>query len=525
MMRPRLRIAATVAVLALSGSGCAWITEASVDSSGTEGNSGSGGGYYPFVPPAISADGRYIAFNSNASNLVAGDTNETQDVFVRDTVTGTTSRVNVSSSGAQADLSSDDATISGDGRYVAFSSNATNLVPGDTNDSQDVFVRDTTTGTTALVSPFGYACVISGDGRYVAFVSGAALVPDDTNDNYDVFLRDTVTGTTSRASVDSNGVQGDGSSSSNESPAISADGRYITFESWASNLVAGDTNGTNDVFVRDTVAGTTSRVSVDSTGIQADLASGDPAMSADGRFVAFESRASNLVAGDTNGAYDVFVRDTVAGTTSRVSVDSTGAQANDGSVSDAISADGRYVTFTSVATNLVAGGDTNDSGDVFVRDTLLGTTARVSVDMVGAEADGSSGSSVISADGRYIAFESNAQNLIVGHTAYWEQVYVRANPQPTLTAVVPELLPRGATTPVTLTGTGFHPGAVLIVLGGGVAAANVTVVSPTELTAALTVESGATAGSRSVLVGVKGVGPREGAFDAWGVCSGCVEVR
>ena len=326
-----LRLFAACTLVAAVSSGCTWINRVSLDGAGNGGDSGSGGFYGAATPNAISADGRYVAFVSNADNLVVGDTNGVQDVFVRDTIQGTTSRVSVDSNGAQANLSSSDPSISADGRYIAFDSAATNLFPNDLDDATDIFVHDTVTGTTSLVSLFGFSPTISADGRYVAFASGAALLPEDTNDDYDVFVRDTVAGTTSRVSVDSRGAQATGAS---DEPTISGDGRYIAYNSDASNLVAGDTNGAYDVFVRDTVAETTSRVSVDSSGAQATFGGDTPAISADGRYVAFTSRASNLVAGDTNGTYDVFVHDSVMGTTRRVSVDSTGVQANDGSYSD-----------------------------------------------------------------------------------------------------------------------------------------------------------------------------------------------
>jgi len=327
----------------------------SVDSSGNQGNGSS-------EDPSISSDGRYVAFHSWASNLVAGDTIGAQDIFFHDSVTGETSRVSVDSSGNQGNGHSFSPSISSDGRYVAFWSMAGNLVPGDTNGDVDVFVHDTVTGETSRVSVdssgnqgngFSYWPSISSDGRFVAFVSWASnLVAGDTNGAWDVFVHDTVTGETSRVSVDSSGNQGNGDSFS---PSISSDGRYVAFHSWASNLVAGDKNEVNDVFVHDTVTGVTTRVSVNSSGKQGKGSSENPSISSDGRFVAFHSNATNLVAGDTNGAYDVFFHDTVTGVTSRVSVDSSGNQGDDVSYSPSISSDGRYVAFSSEATNLVSG--------------------------------------------------------------------------------------------------------------------------------------------------------------------------
>jgi Tol biopolymer transport system component len=214
------------------------------------------------------------------------------------------------------------------------------------------------------------------------------LVVGDLNAFPDVFVRDRQTGTTERASVDSAGVEGNDWS---ESGSISADGRFVAFHSLASNLVAGDTNAIWDVFVHDRQTGTTERVSVDSAGIEGNDASNEPSISGDGRFVAFTSFASNLVAGDTNGDPDVFVRDRLLGTTERVSLSSAGAEGGHPSTMPSISPDGRFVAFCSRSGNLVPG-DTNGNSfeDVFVRDRLLGTTDRVSVGSGGQQGNGPS---------------------------------------------------------------------------------------------------------------------------------------
>lgn len=250
---------------------------------------------------------------------------------------------------------------------------------------------------------------ISANGRFVVFESGASnLVAGDTNGLSDVFVRDLVTETTMRVSAGSGGRQTRGGSS--EMPAISADGRFIVFASGATNLVRRDTNRQEDVFVRDRAKRTTTRVSLSSRGAQLDGPSWLPAISADGRFVAFTSRASNLRGRNANHRWAVFVRDRVEGLTAPVSVSSAGARPNAPSAGAAISADGRYIAFESDATNLVAG-DTNKSQDVFVRDRVKGTTERVSVGIAVGQANGRSDGATISGDGRFVAFQSVATNL------------------------------------------------------------------------------------------------------------------
>jgi hypothetical protein len=307
---------------------------------------------------------------------VAGDSNGFSDVFVHDRQTGNTTRVSVSSIGSQGNGNSFARAISADGRYVTYHSIASNLVAGDSNGFSDVFVHDRQTGNTTRVSvdSFGNQSnndsadpAISGDGRYVTFYSTASnLVAGDSNGFIDVFVHDRQTGNSTRVSVSSNGSQSNGNS---VSPEISADGRYVTFYSEGSNLVVGDSNGFIDVFVHDRQTGETTRVSNSSTGSQGNGNSTDPTISDDGRYVTFSSFGSNLVAGDTNATYDVFIHDSQTGTMTRVSVSSTGIQGNSGSSFPAITGDGRYVAHDSGASNLVAG-DTNGSTDVFVHQFL-----------------------------------------------------------------------------------------------------------------------------------------------------------
>jgi Tol biopolymer transport system component len=304
---------------------------ASVAANGDEGNGLS------FLP-AISPDGRNVSFTSAANNLLAPpkqDTNGMRDVFVHDRNTGEITRVSVSSDGEQANGHSGSSSIFADGRFIAFASTATNLVP------------------------------------------------DDTNGANDVFLHDRKTGQTTRVSVSSSGEQGNAAS---HTPAISADGRYVAFESAANNLVPGDTNTVWDIFVHDRISGETSRVSVSSSGGQSDADSRFASISADGRYVAFTSDAHNLVSGPSNFRTDVYVHDRQTGQTERVSVSSSGELGNDNSLHNDISADGRYVAFSSFATNLHPN-DQTASEDVFVHDRVTGETTLESISTSGQQAN------------------------------------------------------------------------------------------------------------------------------------------
>ncbi|HEY1409375.1 MAG TPA: hypothetical protein VF434_10550, partial [Promineifilum sp.] len=340
----------------------------SVASDGKQGNDTSWG-------PSISADGRIVAFSS-AANLGA-QPQATWNIFVHDRITGETTLVSISSDGTPANESSmTQPAISASGHIIAFESEATNLVAGDLNNVADIFIHDLQSGETTRVSVasdgteannYSSAPALSADGRYVAFASGASnLFANDTNGVYDVFIHDRQTGETTLISTRLEGV---GISQDAHLPAVSADGRRVAFMSRSSDLVTGDT-GDADIFVYDRMTGTLDLVSVGSNGEKGNGDSDRLAISADGLRIAFDSRAANLVPGDTNDAGDVFVHNLVTGETSRVSVGDNGDQGNGSSFAVGISPDGLVVGFASDASNLVLN-DTNNEDDVFLRIEFL----------------------------------------------------------------------------------------------------------------------------------------------------------
>lgn len=402
--------------------------------------------------PSVSASGRYVAFESTDPCLVVPDAtapaSALQDVFISDRLKGEKGFVSVSSSGIQGIGRSSLPDINPSGRYVAFTSDAPNLVPGDTNLAIDVFLRDLRLGSTERISldsegdqvenPGASAAdrrvSINANGRYVAFSSSAShLVAEDTNGFEDAFVRDRKTGETRRVSLASDGVQGNGASSVT---SISSDGRYVTLGSSASNLVANDTNGFSDAFVADLHAGSIERVSIASDGTQGTMGGGPIGISDDGRYVLIISQSGNLVPRDTYfggiGA-DAFVHDRVTRRTQRVSVTSFGGEGTDGAVigGGAISGNGKVVSFGTAANDLACCGDTGFSSpilpitgdhDVLTHEIESGATEYVSIGQDGQESTGCfpgtasaysawSDQPSINVDGRFLAFRSCTENL------------------------------------------------------------------------------------------------------------------
>ena len=420
-------VAAAVTLLAQAARAVEIVSIAVSNKAGNDASSG----------PIANTDGNFVAFYSDATDLVRGDTNQARDVFLRDRGAMTTEIISVNSAGEQANRPShaqgDAPAISGGGEVVAFYSDATNLVVDDTNAQTDVFVRNRGPQTTEIVSLAADGAQGNGpslnpssdlSGNLVAFQSLASnLVAGDTNNLSDIFLRDRVAATTERI-CDS--IQGNGSSFA---PAVSADGFVVAFTSAANNLVPGDTNGKLDVFTCDRRSGAIEIISVSSAGV---LGNGDsilPAISFDGRFVAYKSLASNLVPNDHNNTVDVFVRDRAQAFTERVSVNFFGGDANEGCFPPSISHDGRFVAFGSAANNIVRD-DVNGVPSVFVRDITIGITLLVDLNDAGEQANGGTPDvpPAISGDGSKIGYVSFAFNLNSNDLNGTADVYLGRNP-------------------------------------------------------------------------------------------------
>jgi len=406
----------------------------SIDSSGIQGNDMS-----RFAD--ISADGRYVVFESDANNLVSGDTNNTTDIFVKDRFTGQVTRVSVDSSGAEANNGSGGSAISANGRFVAFGSDASNLVANDTNNTTDIFLRDLQLGITTRISVSSSGdqannvsdtqIAISADGRFVAFVSDASnLVSDDGNGVADIFVRDTQTGTTELISRTSDGAVANGTSFD---PAISDNGNIVAFVSTATNLDGNDTNGRADVFIRRRSNGQTLTVSISTDGFIANFGARDPSITADGRYVSFSSSATNLVSEDTFSYTHVYIRDLQTNTTTLVSRDSNESILVADTENSSFSPDGRYIAF-----------EFDDKGDglplrwIYVRDLVLGLTT---VATPRPDEDTSPSMPAISNNG-VLVFHSRASNFVSGDAngvfdVFAKEVFFQVDNAPTVSSLQP----------------------------------------------------------------------------------------
>ncbi|GAA1723736.1 S-layer homology domain-containing protein [Aeromicrobium alkaliterrae] len=382
------------------------------------------------LTPSTSADGRYVVFSSPATNLVAGDSNGNYDVFWRDMTTGETRLVSraATATGVIGNGASFSPDVSDDGRYVTFESSSNNLVPGDTNATGDVFLRNMVTNAISVESVSSSETVangpstqarISANGRFITFVSYAVnLVAVDSYDGADVFVRDTQGGgLTERVGLGPNGT------SPNQTamfPSISSDGKLVAFQSSATNIVAGNSDGRPDVYRWNRDTNVTTLVSPDPFGNGGSSAAKSPRISDDGDSIAFH--AEDLTTGPTPRS-DVFVWSRSTGATTKISSSPTGAAANGSSVEPSISADGRYVSFGSSASNLVVG-DTNAKADVFFHDRRTRITTLVSKSGGTGAGNADSSAAAVSADGTRVAFLSAATNFVLIGTNNVTQAYV-----------------------------------------------------------------------------------------------------
>jgi Tol biopolymer transport system component len=501
----RVRILFVVA-LVVAASGCAFVTRASVSSNGTEANGDSG-------LPTLNGDGRYVAFTSAANNLVAGDTNNAPDVFVRDNSAGTTERVSVTSGGAQAHGASSSPAISLDGRYVAFTSSAPDLVAGDTNGTTDVFVRDRAAGTTTRVSvmPDGSqdtvdasAPSITFDGRYVVWVQAHSAT------TFDVIERDLETSTSVFIASDSP-YQG---------ARISPDGNVVALVGDCSNTCTKQL-----AWWQRPDSGSSTVLPLGTPGLLPDPTGALAVGGFAGRYIVFHATPASP-SGPPTGLYLI---DLVNRAVEPVSVSTTDGTEVDGT-DPSMSIDGRYVAFTTSASGLdvlAPPADTNGVTDVYVRDRVDKFTRRVSTSAMGDQLTSPSSNPSMSGDGRYVAFTSSDAGVVSSDTNGAADVFVKYAHTPAVLevndAAPPYPLPRGTTNAaIIIGGADFMPGAT-VAFGSGVTVSKVDYYSTGIVVATVSVDPNATTGSRDVVVinNSSAAGANSGAA---GVCSACVTI-
>ena len=381
-----------------------------------------------------------MTFLSFASNLVPGDTNGFGDIFVHDRQTGATVRVSTDATGAEGDDHASGSSISGDGNFVAFDSDATNLVPDDTNAALDIFrvdisdlfrnpeggypiERASLSNTEVEGNDESDDVAVSLEGRFVGFASEADnLVPNDGNGNRDVFVRDMNTGTTERVSVTNAGGGGNGAS---YDPDLSSNNaRYVVFESLASNLATTDSNGVSDIFLRDRVSDTTTLVSEAMSGATGNGISRFPAITPDGDFAVFSSLASDIVPGDINAQEDCFVRDNAGADFNRV-LTWNGGEFDDNCSRPDIAAGVPIIAFESTATNVIPADANGGVSDIFIVSIFNTALELVTVNATGEQANGGSFYASVSRDGEFVAFMSFASNLVTGDTNGRADIFVK----------------------------------------------------------------------------------------------------
>lgn len=415
----------TVLTLSTSGNATAAprTTRVSVSSTGVEGNSHS-------IDSGISSDGRFVVFASFAANLLSvPDTNSALDIFIHDRQTGNTTLISAAPDGTLANGPSYAPRITPDGRFIVFFSTASNLVTGDSNNKNDVFVHDRQTGLTSRVSISStgvqsdgdsYYCSISDDGRHIVFGSNATnldAVFSDTNGLQDIFIHDRQDATTTLISKNTDNIIGNDRS---VYPVISGNGQFAVFYSKATNFVSNsDVNGSYDIFIRDLQTGSIRLVSITPDGMAGNYYSTIPAISTDGQTVVFRSDASDLVANDTNNKSDIFVRDLATNQTTKISLDPGGNEHPNGSLFPSLSADGMVVGY------YASGADAVDN--VYRHDRRTGKTTLVSVTSSGAPGTAHSRQPAVSADGNFIAFQSKASDLVANDTNGADDIFVRGS--------------------------------------------------------------------------------------------------
>ena len=506
-------------VLALAttvlASGCAWIRQVSRPIAGS-----AAGGVAD--RPSASADGRYVAYAAgsdiSAPGVIGG-------VYRYDAQADTRVLVSRSSGTAVGNQPSSEPAINATGRFIVFTSGADNLVANDTNEVTDVFMRDTTLNTTTRVSvtvaaaqldDASYSPSISADGRWVAFISDTDIIAEDQNAASDAYVRDLRNGTVWLASVSANTQTDFGVSEA----VISGDGKFVAFTT-DTDLIAADQNLSDDVYVRNLLLTSTTRISRPADGIPENGGGTSPALSFDGRYVAFVGSADIDGMTDPHPGSDIFVRDTTANTVARVSVTNAGGPLGGSSFDPQLTTDGNRVAFMS--TGNPTGTDTNGaSADVIVRDRAKNRNILASTDQDIRQLPADSSGPAISGDGRYVLFRSQG-SFTSTDTNDLMDVYIRAADVPSVASISPTSVARGATVTVTLNGTGFLPGASVIIAPGIYTPTAVTVVNDLRMTVTLAVDAGAPTGPQTLYVQNVGTGPGTNT-GAVGRCSGCLTI-
>lgn len=515
-MRSSTRVAVLVATLTVASTGCSWMQRAS----STPANAVIG----VTDRATISADGRYVAYSAPTDLTAPGVMN---GIYRWDTQTDQRLLVSVSTAGAAGNDNSSEPSISGDGRYLAFTSDADNLVPADTNNVSDVFVRDVVAGVTERVSTLAnggeladasYSPAISADGRSVAFISDSDdLSPQDNNADSDAYIIDRVTHAATLISIAS-GVQPDFGVSQ---VAISGNAQYVAYTT-DTDLVAADGNLSDDVYVRKVSGSAALRVSRPKNGSLEGGGGTDPSLSYDGRYVAFTGPEDIDGVNDTHPGTEVFIRDMTLNSVVRASVSPTGAPLSDNSSDPELSSDGRRIAFASSA-DPTGGTDTNGTTrDVFVRDLDMNRNWLLSTDFLLRQRPTPASAPIISGDGRYAGFNASGQYSFDDTNAV-PDVFVRAIDVPTVSSITPATAARGATVTFTVRGAGFLDGAKGIPLSGVYSPVSSTFTSSSQITVTLKIDANAATGAQTFYVQNPGTGAGSTA-GGLGACQGCLTI-